>query len=534
MSLPDRDKQKASIDRELIKFSELIPSVRTVQPPINKALALIDGSSKSRAAVLLAEELNRKNGTKIDVLCFYSEQHQTDTLLPSKESYDVSFAFAYEHLKSEDFEIKGQVLEDITMFNQILDAILNSGEYDLIIIPSSFIGIRKTEITTADDESDAKITVMGDIFEFLIQGNNIPLLLVESEKINIEQLWNNIGIIVNSHTNLRYCIEKAIQFSNKKAQFHAIIAINPQYHEDLVPEEFEELCKKQKEEMDIFSRANSEVFKDISRFIDYNLLSTNKIKEVKDLLISFGKDIGILIFYLHSKHASLYGLFIDMLTDPDIVLPILITKKEVKEEDISKKEETSEEEISEEEISEEEERIKIDESVKKAIKEEVKRDIISETKTSKEEVKKEIVEEEPKKEEAEKEEKEEELMEQGEKEEIEDLKEEVKEEVLEEIKKEVIKEVKEEPKKELKKVVAKALKESDSIENLKESIIEEIKEEIVDEIVYELRHELKKPKKELKKKVKEEIKEEAAKGQLKVDEEKTEEDEELAKHSDFE
>ena len=426
MSLPDRDKQKASIDRELTKFSELIPSVRTVQPPINKALALIDGSSKSRAAVLLAEELNRKNGTKIDVLCFYSEQHQIDTLLPSKESYDDSFAFAYEHLKSEDFEIKGQVLEDVSMFNQILDTILNSGEYDLIIIPSSFIGIKKTEITDADDESDAKITVMGDIFEFLIQGNNIPLLLVESEKINIEQLWNNIGIIVNSHTNLRYCIEKAIQFSNKKAQFHAIIDINPQYHEDLVPEEFEELCKKQKEEMEIFSRANSEVFKDISRFIDYNLLSTNKIKEIKDLLISFGKDIGILIFYLHSKHASLYGLFIDMLTDPDIVFPILITKKEVKEEEISE---------------EEDEKIKIDESVKKAIKEEVKRDIISETKTGKEEVKKKIVEEEPKKEEPKKEE----LMEQGEKEEIEDLKEEVKEEVLEEIKKEIIKEVKEEP-----------------------------------------------------------------------------------------
>ena len=220
MSLPDRDKQKASIDRELIKFSELIPSERTVHPPIKKALALIDGSSKSRAAVLLAGELNRKNGTKIDVLCFYSEQDQTDTLLPSKESYDVSFAFAYEHLKSEDFEIKGQVLEDISMFNQILDAILNSGEYDLIIIPSSFIGIKKIEKTNADDESDAKITVMGDIFEFLIEENDLPLLLVESEKINIERLWTDIGIIVNSHTNLRYCIEKAIQFSNKKAQFH--------------------------------------------------------------------------------------------------------------------------------------------------------------------------------------------------------------------------------------------------------------------------------------------------------------------------
>ncbi|MCK4845341.1 MAG: universal stress protein, partial [Candidatus Heimdallarchaeota archaeon] len=300
MSLPDRDKQKASIDRELTKFSDLIPSVRTVHPPIKKALALIDGSSKSRAAVLLAEELNRKDGTKIDVLCFYSEQHQTDTLLPSKESYEDSFAFAYEHLKSEDFEIKGQVLEDISMFNQILDAILNSGEYDLIIIPSSFIGIKKLEIPNAADESDAKITVMGDIFEFLIGGNDLPLLLVESEKINIERLWTDIGIIVNSHTNLRYCIEKAIQFSNKKALFHAIINLNPQYYEDLASEEFEELCKKQKEEMETFKRANSEVFKDISRFVDFNLLSTNKIKEVKDLLISFGKDIGILVFYLHS------------------------------------------------------------------------------------------------------------------------------------------------------------------------------------------------------------------------------------------
>ena len=111
MSLPDRDKQKASIGREFIKFSELMPSVNPAQPPIKKTLVLIDGSLKSRAAVLLAGEINRFFGTKIDVICFYAD-HKEAPLLP-KESYEVSLAFAYEHLKSEDFEIKGTNVQGV-------------------------------------------------------------------------------------------------------------------------------------------------------------------------------------------------------------------------------------------------------------------------------------------------------------------------------------------------------------------------------------------------------------------------------------
>ena len=249
MSLPDRDKQKASIGREFIKFSELMPSVNPAQPPIKKTLVLIDGSLKSRAAVLLAGEINRFFGTKIDVICFYAD-HKEAPLLP-KESYEVSLAFAYEHLKSEDFEIKGQVLEDISTLKQILDAILKTEEHDLIIVPSSFIGIKKTILQQAEDDSEAQVSILGDIFDYLNEGNIVPLLLVQSEKVNIELLLKSTGILVNSYTNLRVCVEKAIQYSDKKAYIHAIININPSHHEDLSSEEFEALIKKHSNEGDV-------------------------------------------------------------------------------------------------------------------------------------------------------------------------------------------------------------------------------------------------------------------------------------------
>ncbi|MHA1592667.1 MAG: hypothetical protein ACTSUP_09370, partial [Candidatus Heimdallarchaeaceae archaeon] len=140
MSIQDRDKQKTAIEKTVQKFAALLPSVRPQPNPAKKALVLIDGTSISRTSVLAAEQLNHHFGTKIDVVCFYSENIPTEAKT-SKQSYEDSLTFAYEHLRSDEFEIKGQVVESVEMLRSILDAILKEGEYDLIIVPSSFIGI---------------------------------------------------------------------------------------------------------------------------------------------------------------------------------------------------------------------------------------------------------------------------------------------------------------------------------------------------------------------------------------------------------
>jgi len=104
MAIQDKDKQKEALEKTLQKFSELLPSVNPEVHPAERALVIIDGTAKSKAAVLCAGELNRHFGTKIDVICFYTEQPPT-AAETSRESYEDSLAFAYEHLKSEDFEI---------------------------------------------------------------------------------------------------------------------------------------------------------------------------------------------------------------------------------------------------------------------------------------------------------------------------------------------------------------------------------------------------------------------------------------------
>ncbi|MHA1954502.1 MAG: hypothetical protein ACW96U_11215, partial [Candidatus Heimdallarchaeaceae archaeon] len=119
MSIQDRDKQKAALEKTLQKFTELLPSVSPVPSPVKKALVIINGTAKSRTAVLLAEELNRNFGTGIDVICFHSEQ-KPEIDSTTKESYEDTLAFAYEHLRSEEFEIKGHCVENIDMLKNIL------------------------------------------------------------------------------------------------------------------------------------------------------------------------------------------------------------------------------------------------------------------------------------------------------------------------------------------------------------------------------------------------------------------------------
>ena len=548
MAMQDLDKQKSALEKTMQKFAELLPSVKPETSPVEKALVVIDGTAKSKAAVLCAGELNRNFGTKIDVICFYTKQPPENSTT-SKESYEDSLSFAFEHLKSEDFEIKGEVVEDIDNLRSILDNVIMSVNYDVIIVPSSFIGLREVRIERDEEEdTEASITVLGALFDYLLEDiKEIPILLVESEKINLNLLWKNTCIFFTNPIQLPYLFEKALKYSLKKSEIHCLINIDPSYHEDKSQEEFDAFIKKTAEELERFEKANSEVFKEASRYVETHFLTTDKIEVLKQELTTFGKDTGVLIIYMPSKHSSLYGFFTDILEDPEITFPILIAKRkidvkkeelkgeEVEKEEIGEVEAKEELERKEEEIPEKEEKIVIDESLKKSIKEEVKKDILGITDKEKEE--KEVIVKEKEEIEEVKERKKEDIKEVKEKKkeedeeeveemkEIDEIKEEVKEEVIEEIKKEVVKEVKAEPKKEVKKEVSKELKSEESLDELKE------------EIKYELKKDLKEPKKELKEKVIEEIKEikiPEEEIEEEISEEEKEEEEAVTSRNDFE
>ncbi|MHA1200346.1 MAG: hypothetical protein ACTSQF_13550, partial [Candidatus Heimdallarchaeaceae archaeon] len=304
MAIQDRDKQKSELEKTMKKFSKLLPSVKPEVVPAERALVVIDGTAKSKAAVLVAEELNRHFGTKIDVICFYTEQPPSTTEA-SKESDEVSLSYAYEHLKSDDFEIKGEVYENIENLKAILDNVIQSVEYDIILVASSFIGLKETKIEIDEDEdTEASITVLGDVFEYLLEGiKNIPVLLIESEKINLELLWKNIAIVFSNTNQLSYLFEKAMKFSLKKSEIHLLINIDPIFHEDKNKEQMEALLKKSTEDLERFEKANSQVFKESSRYVDTHLLSTDKFDNFKKELHTFGKDVGILIIYMPSRHS---------------------------------------------------------------------------------------------------------------------------------------------------------------------------------------------------------------------------------------
>ena len=330
MSIGDPNKQKVILKETLKKISELLPSVRLELPPIENALIIIDGTAKSRTVVLLSGELNKHFNTKIYIIYFYSEQSRVADEV-AIESYEDSLAFTNEHLRSEAFEIKGPVVENTEMLKIVLDNAFKNTTYDLIIIPSSFIGMKEVQMKEEDlEETEAKVVVIGEIFDYLLEEvKDIPVLVVESEKVNLNMLWKNICIFLGSSTQLIHMCETALRFSLKNTKIRGLINISRSFHEENTDEEYEQLVNKNKEELNRFEQANFEIFKEVEKFKEFNLITTDKIGDIKNQFAVYGKDLGFLMIYMPTKHSSLAGFFIEFLEDPEITFPILIIKKKI-------------------------------------------------------------------------------------------------------------------------------------------------------------------------------------------------------------
>ena len=330
MSIGDPNKQKVILKETLKKISELLPSVRLELPPIENALIIIDGTAKSRTVVLLSGELNKHFNTKIDIIYFYSEQSRVADEV-AIESYEDSLAFTNEHLRSEAFEIKGPVVENTEMLKIVLDNAFKNTTYDLIIIPSSFIGMKEVQMKEEDlEETEAKVVVIGEIFDYLLEEvKDIPVLVVESEKVNLNMLWKNICIFLGSSTQLIHMCETALRFSLKNTKIRGLINISRSFHEENTDDEYEQLVNKNKEELNRFEQANFEIFKEVEKFKEFNLITTDKIGDIKNQFAVYGKDLGFLMIYMPTKHSSLAGFFIEFLEDPEITFPILIIKKKI-------------------------------------------------------------------------------------------------------------------------------------------------------------------------------------------------------------
>jgi hypothetical protein len=326
----DPNKQKVILEDTLKKISELLPSVKIEQPPIEKALIIIDGTAKARTVVLIAGELNKHFNTKIDIICFFSEKFRAATDL-KLDSYEDSLTFTHEHLKSESFEIKDPVVKNAEMLKKTLDDAFKNTIYDLIIIPSSFIGMKEVEMKKEDLEKiEAKVVVIGDIFEYLLEEvKDIPLLVVESEKVNLNMLWKNICLFLGNSTQLSKMSETALRFSLKNTEIKGLINISRNFHEEKTDDEFEQFFDKNIKALKRFVQANSEIFKEVNKLKEFNLITTDKIADIRNQLTVCGKDHGFLMIYMPSKHSSLAGFFIEFLEDPEITFPILIVKKKI-------------------------------------------------------------------------------------------------------------------------------------------------------------------------------------------------------------
>lgn len=330
MSIGDPEKQKIIYKETLKKISELLPSVRLEQPPIKKTLIIIGGTAKARTVVLLAGELNKHFNTKIDIITFYSEQSKVSDEV-TKESFEDSLAFTHEHLRSDDFEIIGSVVENTEMLKISLDNAFKNTTYDLIIIPSSFIGMKEVHMKEEEiEETEAEVVVIGEIFEYLLEEvKDIPVLVVESEKVNLDMLWNNICIFLGNSTQLSHMCETALKFSLKNTEINGLINVSRSFHEDKTDDEFEQFVNKNKEELKRFLQANSKIFKEVEKFKKFKHITTDKIGDIKKQLAVCGKDSGFLMIYMPTKHSSLAGFFIEFLEDPEITFPILIIKKKI-------------------------------------------------------------------------------------------------------------------------------------------------------------------------------------------------------------
>ncbi|MHA2309726.1 MAG: hypothetical protein ACXABJ_10640 [Candidatus Heimdallarchaeaceae archaeon] len=396
MSLYEKkDFLKEEIEKEKQRFTDLLPSIKPGAQKIENVLVLIDGSRRSRVAVLFAEEIRIFFKAKVDVICFHTEQ-ETDK--STHYSYEESLAFAHDQLSTKEFSIKGEVVEDIEALQMTLEAILSSTEYDLIALPSSFIGLKRKITKEQQEEKEAQVLMMGEVFNYLLESNDIPVVILESQQLNTKQLWKHIGLVTGSIMNLSELIEKAIQFSVKGANINSILTMNRNLFEDLSDEEFSDFIQEKKDRLHKFEKANTEVFKDSKRFISFDLVSIKSIGELKKQMISFGRELGLLMIYLPSKLSSLYGLFVDLLSDPEITAPLVIRTKEIvlkttkkPEEEKANDEVEIEKKVPKEKIvdkmekpveevapekKDEEETIVIDDTMKEAIKEEVKKELL--------------------------------------------------------------------------------------------------------------------------------------------------------------
>lgn len=327
----DPNRQKVILEDTFKKISELLPSVRIKQPPIKKALIIVDGTAKSRTVILIAGGLNKHFNTKIDIIYFFSEKFRAATDL-KLESYEDSLAFTQKYLRRESFEIKGPVVENAEMLKTTLDNAFKDTIYDLIIIPSSFIGMKEVEMKKEDQEKiEAKVVVIGDIFEYLLEEvKEIPVLVVESEKVNLDMLWNNICIFLGNSFQLSHMSETALKFSLKNTEIKGLLNISRDFHEEKTDDEFEQFVNKNKKELKRFVQANSEIFKEVNKLKEFNLMTTDKIADIKNQLAVCGENHGFLMIYMPTKHSSLAGFFIEFLEDPEITFPILIIKKKIK------------------------------------------------------------------------------------------------------------------------------------------------------------------------------------------------------------
>ncbi|MCE7743058.1 MAG: hypothetical protein GOP50_11470, partial [Candidatus Heimdallarchaeota archaeon] len=249
----------------------------------------------------------------------------------TKESFEDALAFTHEHLRSDAFEIINPVVETADVLIEVLGNAFKNTTYDLIIIPSSFIGMKEIQMKEEDlEETEAEVVVLGEIFEYLLEEvEDIPVLVVESEKVNLNILWNNFCIFLGKSFQLSHMSETALRFSLKTTEIRGLINISRDFHEEETDDEFEQIVNRNKKELNRFVQANSEIFKEVDKFKDFNLITTDKMSIIKNNLVSCGKNAGFLMIYMPTKHSSLAGFFIEFLEDPAITCPILIIKKKI-------------------------------------------------------------------------------------------------------------------------------------------------------------------------------------------------------------
>ncbi|MHA1217990.1 MAG: hypothetical protein ACTSO5_04800, partial [Candidatus Heimdallarchaeaceae archaeon] len=123
--------------------------------------------------------------------------------------------------------------------------------------------------------------------------------------------------------------ETALRFSLKNTEINGLINVSRSFHEEETDDEFEQIVNKNKEELNRFLQANFEIFKEVEKFKDFNLITTDKIGVIKNQLVVRDRALGFLMIYMPTKHSSLAGFFIEFLEDPEITFPILIVKKKI-------------------------------------------------------------------------------------------------------------------------------------------------------------------------------------------------------------